>query len=93
MIPVRDTQILGCERAYARSHPKIWPPVTAKPGEPESNLLKKKKLMVKYAPSLGSGVMATRHALDVKFKVQVLTPQPTNPRFGDFGLSRLGGLL
>ena len=33
-IPVIDTQILGWERAYARSHPKIWPPVTAKSGEP-----------------------------------------------------------
>jgi len=25
-ISVIDTQILGCERAFARSHPKIWSP-------------------------------------------------------------------
>lgn len=34
---------------------------------------------------LGSGVTVTRHALDVKFEVRILAPQPiTNcPHFGD----------
>ena len=33
----------------------------------------------KIAVALGSGVTATRHALDVKFEVQVLTPQLKRP--------------